>query len=133
MRKIKRFMIGIFIILILGGVLMNRGCIMAQLTSEFRFEKYKTAEEAKAVLLKLHPVESPVDDLVKTLEDAGAECEKINKKLFANNSKYERVSEVIHCKKFTGIAETISWLVGIFLDDSLKIQDVRVSRTYEGV
>jgi hypothetical protein len=41
----------------------------------FYFEKYKTAEEAKTVLLKLHPIGSDVEGLVKTLERAaGRKC-----------------------------------------------------------
>jgi hypothetical protein len=38
----------------------------------FYFEKYKTAEEAKAELLKLHPIGSDVQPLIETLERAGA-------------------------------------------------------------
>jgi len=37
----------------------------------FYFEKYKTAEEAKAALLELHPIGSDVEGLIKTLERAG--------------------------------------------------------------
>ena len=44
----------------------------------FYFEKYSTAEEAKAALLELHPIGSDVGELVKTLERAGAEVEKLN-------------------------------------------------------
>ena len=36
----------------------------------FYFEKYKTAEEAKTALLKLHPIGSDVGELVRTLERA---------------------------------------------------------------
>ena len=45
---------------------------MAHLTSAFRFEQYNSAADAKAALLKLHPVGSSVEDLVNTLEGAGA-------------------------------------------------------------
>lgn len=38
----------------------------------FYFEKYDTAEEAKAALLELHPIGSDVGELVGTLEGAGA-------------------------------------------------------------
>ena len=37
----------------------------------FYFEKYKTAEEAKAALLELHPIGSDVEGVVRTLEAAG--------------------------------------------------------------
>ena len=40
----------------------------------FYFEKYKTAEEAKTVLLKLHPIGSDIEGLVKTLERSAGEC-----------------------------------------------------------
>lgn len=36
----------------------------------FYFEKYKTAEEAKAALLELHPIGSDVEGLVRTLDIA---------------------------------------------------------------
>ena len=42
----------------------------------FYFEKYSTAEEAKAALLELHPIGSDVEGLVKTLERAGADVKK---------------------------------------------------------
>ena len=42
----------------------------------FYFEKYSTADEAKAALLELHPIGSDVGELVKTLERAGAEVKK---------------------------------------------------------
>lgn len=41
----------------------------------FYFEKYKTAEEAKVELLKLHPIGSDVQPLIETLERAGASVE----------------------------------------------------------
>jgi hypothetical protein len=43
----------------------------------FYFEKYSTAEEAKAALLELHPIGSDVGDLIKTLERAGAEVSEM--------------------------------------------------------
>ncbi len=67
-------MIGLFVALILVGLLLNRGYIMAHLTSEFRFEKYKTAKAAESALLELHPLESSVDELVNTLKKAGSKC-----------------------------------------------------------
>ena len=67
----KGFIWSLIIIIFGLGIILNRGCIMAHLTSEFRFEKYKTAEEAKAALLKLHPVGSSVDELALTLQKAG--------------------------------------------------------------
>ena len=37
----------------------------------FYFEKYSSADEAKAALLELHPIGSDVEGLIKTLEMAG--------------------------------------------------------------
>lgn len=58
----------------------------------FYFEKYKTAEEAKAVLLELHPIGSDVGELVRTLEKAGGKCaireDKVNKSSNENGLKY---------------------------------------------
>ena len=45
-----------------------------KLRKGFYFEKYKTADEAKAALLEVHPVGSDIDGLVETLKNAGARC-----------------------------------------------------------
>lgn len=46
----------------------------------FRFEDYKSEEEAQAALLKLHPVGSDIQLLRKTLEYTGASCSLLDLK-----------------------------------------------------
>ena len=56
----------------------------------FYFEKYKTAEEAKAALLELHPIGSDVEGVVRTLTGAGAVNRTIESKfLFLDKRKIE--------------------------------------------
>ncbi|OFW80267.1 MAG: hypothetical protein A3D15_04325 [Alphaproteobacteria bacterium RIFCSPHIGHO2_02_FULL_40_34] len=58
----------------------------------FYFEKYKTAEEAKAALLELHPIGSDVEGLVETLEGAGAETyEPVITEKYKNNPRLENM------------------------------------------
>ena len=72
----KKGLIGGGIIVLGLGIILNWGYFMAHLTSEFKFEKYKTAADAKAALLELHPVGSSVEDLVNTLQEAGMNIKK---------------------------------------------------------
>ena len=51
----------------------------------FYFEKYKTAEEAKAALLEMHPIGSSVESLIKTLKGAGA---KVTEEDFGDYKKF---------------------------------------------
>ena len=52
----------------------------------FYFEKYKTAEEARAALLEMHPVGSDVEELLKTLEKSKA---TIREKDLSNAHKFK--------------------------------------------
>ena len=54
----------------------------------FYFEKYKTAEEAKAALLEMHPIGSSVESLIKTLEGAGARAVEESEKDLENYKKF---------------------------------------------
>lgn len=76
MRLWKKGLIWSVIIVFGLWIILNRGYIMAHLTSEFRFEKYKTAEEAEKALLQLHPVGSDVQNIARTLQQAGMIVEK---------------------------------------------------------
>lgn len=75
----KNFSIKAFLVLaisILSLTITATNNAEANMFNKFRkgfyFEKYKTAEEAKAALLELHPIGSDVEGLVMTLEGAGA-------------------------------------------------------------
>ena len=63
----------------------------------FRFEDYKTAEEAQAALLELHPVGEDYTNIVKSLENAGASCQLFNKNTAKVVSKLENKDHFIRC------------------------------------
>jgi hypothetical protein len=118
---------------IIGAIILffNRGYIMAHMTSEFRFEKYKTAEDAKVVLLKLHPVGSSVDELVETLDKAGATCKKIDRNKYKNIPKYVHLTKVIHCEYYSGFLELIRW-GGSIMCKGKKIDKIGMHKEYRG-
>jgi hypothetical protein len=92
----------------------------------FYFEKYKNAQEAKAELLKLHPIGSDVGELVKRLEGAGAMV-KLQR---ANNE------EVIYFYEYNnGIAiiNPLKWSGGIRFDSKKNIIDFGVGKQYMGL
>ena len=62
---------------------------MSSREKEFRFENYDNADEAKAELLRLHPIGSPVADLVKTLEGAGATIAAEDLSIYRNFKEYD--------------------------------------------
>lgn len=80
--NMKNCLIKIFSFLLISilslTIITNNNKAEANMFNKFKkgfyFEKYKTAEEAKTALLKLHPIGSDVADLVKTLERAGGKC-----------------------------------------------------------
>jgi capsule polysaccharide modification protein KpsS len=77
MIKNLKITILLIFIMIIGSTAEAK--FMNKFKKGFYFEKYKTAEEAKSVLLEMHPVGSDVDALVKTLEEAGATVTEIKK------------------------------------------------------
>ena len=80
---IKNFIIAFTLTftLILTLVIISTSNANANIFNKFKkgfyFEKYSTAEEAKAALLELHPIGSDVGDLIKTLERAGTEVSEM--------------------------------------------------------
>ena len=87
---------------------------MAHMTSEFRFEKYKSAEQAKASLLEQHPVGSPVKTLVATLEKAGAKCGPIT-----NPDYKDKYKGIIYCELIKpSFLSQSEWKVIIYPDES---------------
>ena len=138
------------IIILLTSFLVTNKNSEANMFNKFKkgfyFEKYKTAEEAKAVLLELHPIGSNVDGLVKRLEGAnGKFIDSINRKDLSSNPVREKeyFSENISKKasiKYRYEYETgvwllnpITWFVGIYCDDNNVIADLHLSRSYMGL
>ena len=106
----------------------------------FYFEKYSTAEEAKAALLELHPIGSDVGELVKTLERAGAEPleDDLSKyrKFKKYNSWWERGIVKIYYYRYSGAANIlnpITWAGSIDIDKNNKIIDFSLSKQYTGL
>jgi len=102
----------------------------------FYFEKYSTVEEAKEELLKLHPIGSDVDGLVKRLEEAGCKCNLMDQdKLESakeNNPKIRHLTTVIHCEVSTGFMNSIVWRAGIMIVEN-KIDDIGIGKEYMGL
>jgi hypothetical protein len=103
---------------------------MAHMTSEFRFEKYKTAEDAKVVLLKLHPVGSSVDELVETLDKAGGE--EYIPFIEGKYKKNPRLKNIVYFRYYSGFLELIRWGVSVERYKENKIFNIGVSKMYEG-
>jgi hypothetical protein len=107
----------------------------------FRFEDYKTKEEAKAALLKLHPVGSPVDGLLETLRKAGATIEvdmiltEKNKFLFLK-APLNAVGASGYYYNQSGLLPALSsykWAGGIPYDKDRNIIDIGVGKEYMGL
>jgi len=111
----------------------------------FYFEKYKTAEEAKAALLELHPIGSDVDGLVRTLEGADAKfINSINRKDLLSDPVKER--EYFHevsnsaslmreyqYKFGIPLVNPMMWFILIYCDDNNHITNLHLSRSYMGL
>ena len=99
----------------------------------FYFEKYSTAEEAKAALLELHPIGSDVGDLIKTLERAGGKCSTINKIKYDTkpiNLNYLKLTKIINCKY--QYLYSMNLEIGIMCVNNL-IDDIGIHREYTGL
>ena len=102
----------------------------------FYFEKYSNAEEAKAELLKLHPVGSDAGEVLNTLKGAGCVClrmdsEKLDKAKI-NNKKIKHLTDVVHCEVSIGLINRIAWRAGIMIVKN-KIDDIGISKEYIGL
>ena len=73
MNKIIKLLTLILTLLLLP---INNSYSMGHKEKRFKFENYKTAEDAKAELLRRHPIGSDVDALLETLRRAGAKVEE---------------------------------------------------------
>ena len=102
----------------------------------FYFEKYKTAEEAKAALLEMHPIGSSVESLIKTLEGAGCVIKKVDQQQLdlakKTNSKYRKVDEIINCKAATGFLNWVEWRISVTVKNK-KIDDIGIGKEYTGL
>ena len=100
----------------------------------FYFEKYKTAEEAKAALLEMHPIGSSVESLIKTLEGAGAKVTEDSEGNLENYKKFKQYDKwwkegtvkILHyeydkASPFFVVLNYIQWKGGIWVDKNDKI------------
>jgi hypothetical protein len=100
----------------------------------FYFEKYKTADDAKAALLQLHPIGSDVDALVKTLEKAGAKIEEIPKKEIYDAWIQEGATAGIGYDYFENkLIYGYKWGGAITYNEKNEIIDYGLSKHYEGL
>lgn len=100
---------------------------MSDKPSQFRFENYKTGEEAQAALLELHPIGSDAKALIERLRALGARCER---------SKDKRYPATTFCVYYEPeILFGTEWQIGIFKlsTDSDKISDVKVYSHFQSL
>jgi len=105
----------------------------------FYFEKYSTAEEAKAALLELHPIGSDVEGLVKTLERAGAEVSEENLNQYRKKKYYDEwwkqgIEKMYSYKYKAGyFLNPMEWGGGIIINKRIKIINFGLSKHYNGL
>ena len=111
----------------------------AHAEKKFKFENYKTAEEAKTELLKRHPIGSDVEPLLETLRGAGAKMDKIQKMTPELKKIYHKTPDNTHTMTgysyyqkswVPGVGGT--WGGGILIDENNKIIDFGVGIIGEG-
>ncbi len=106
----------------------------------FYFEKYKTSEEATTELLKLHPIGSDVDTLIKTLEGAGVIISKRDmsnyKKFYPTEyEKWKKQGNVVDyslkydkASPFFVILNWIEWRGSVWIDINNKITFISLNK-----
>ena len=120
----------------------------------FYFEKYSNAEEAKAELIRLHPIGSDVGELVKTLEKAGGKKIKVATKMEVVNNNKERLFyklvplgdnsykeiklddaaiSVTVLEYKVGVINPFIWKVFIWADKNNLVVDFNVVKYYMGL
>ena len=128
--------IGILFILLITAVVGLNNESEAKMLNKFKegfyFEKYKTEEEVKEVLLKLHPVGSNLKKLVDTLERAGAG--KYSPKISKKHQKNPKLNYMLWYKydhmTLTSIY-TKSWSLSIQYNKNNEIISISVG-VYQG-
>jgi hypothetical protein len=125
----------------------------------FYFEKYKTADEAKEELLKLHPIGSDAQALIETIERAGGEFiiritrddamnDSAKEKYFFKYTKelvepnyYRYNSQKVDSATFyftsfkanTGILNPLLWNILVWHDKENNITEIDLSKNYMGL
>jgi len=100
----------------------------------FRFEDYDDPVLAKAALLKLHPVGSSLDDLLKTLEKAGAAVRTLEGKEIYEEWRTEDFGGVFGYNYYQSkFLYGNIWGGAIHFDKSRNITKVGLGRNYEGL
>lgn len=90
MKKSLVIFLSIFSLAIIAAISTSNANMFNRFKKGFYFEKYSTAEEAKAELLKLHPIGSDVESLVKRLEGAGAVLKEENLDGYRKFKQYDK-------------------------------------------
>ena len=93
MKKPLIIFLSIFSLATIALISTSHANMFNRLKKGFYFEKYSTAEEAKAELLRLHPIGSDVGELVKTLEGAGCVVKEENLDSYYNYKKFKKREE----------------------------------------
>ena len=136
MKKLIYFILASF--LLLSATSCNAK-FMNKFKDGFYFEKYKTAKKAKEELLKIHPIGSGVDDLINTLEGAGAVVKESNLDLYKKFKKYDHlwqsgiVKAYDYGYKQKNLILLYSWGGMIKIDKNNKIISYGVSKNPEAI
>ena len=144
LRIIKTLILSL--LLFLGTVTTSNANMLNKFKKGFYFEKYKTPEEAKSVLLELHPIGSDVNPLIKTLERARARLSffKKRKDFLSNFARereyfYEGVSNLAvitygyDYEVGLPIINSQLWRVIIFCDKERLITNINAGKDYIGL
>ncbi len=100
----------------------------------FYFEKYGKVEEAKEVLLNMHPIGSDVNALVATLKKAGASVEEMKEKDFRKEWRVVGFKGALHYSYMqSGFFTPNRWGGAITYDVSDKIIRYGLGREYLGL
>ena len=91
----------------------------------FYFEKYSDAEEARAALLKLHPIGTDIAALRSTLEKAGARTTKKSKLRELQNPRARL--RYVYIQNAESYLYRCLWGVGVEVNSSISIQDISIS------
>jgi len=131
---LKKVVIILLALLIGAYSYFQRETIVHLLSPGFRFEKYETKEQAEAVLLQMHPVGSSVDDLLKTLKDAGATVTTYNYTKWSTRAEGE-VGEYSYTLSKNGCIglDSYQWAGPVGYDVNRKIIYFGVNKMHDGL
>lgn len=118
--KMEVFLVSIIAILTILLLASNANAgIFNRFKKGFYFEKYKTSNDVKEALLKLHPPGSNVEELIKTIKKAGGQCAMGNRQtneLIQKISKPDDFYQCYYMQYGIPLIGDYSWRINIYLN-----------------